>query len=111
MKKIISSCNSSLSNEFRFCSACAQGKTHKLPYSHNDTIITTPLAVIHSDLWGPSPIVSRNGYRYYVSFIDAFSRCTWIYFLKQKSEVYEVFTKFKTKVELQFSEKNKACPV
>jgi transposase InsO family protein len=38
---------------------------------------------------------------YYVSFIDDFSRKTWIYFLKKKSEVFERFKEFKAVVENQ----------
>jgi transposase InsO family protein len=38
---------------------------------------------------------------YYVSFIDDFSRKTWIYFLRNKSEVFERFKEFKALVENQ----------
>jgi transposase InsO family protein len=38
---------------------------------------------------------------YYVSFIDDFSRNTWIYFLKKKYEVFDKFKEFKALVENQ----------
>jgi transposase InsO family protein len=38
---------------------------------------------------------------YYVSFIDEFSRNTWIYFLRKKYEVFERFKEFKALVENQ----------
>ena len=38
---------------------------------------------------------------YYVSFIDDFSRNTWIYFLGKKSEVFDKFNEFKALVENQ----------
>jgi transposase InsO family protein len=38
---------------------------------------------------------------YYVSFIDDFSRNTWIYFLRKKSKVFDMFKEFKTLVENQ----------
>jgi transposase InsO family protein len=38
---------------------------------------------------------------YYVSFIDDFSRKTWIYFLRKKSEVFDRFKEFKALVENQ----------
>ena len=41
------------------------------------------------DGWGPSPVASIEGVRYYVTFIDDFSRKVWVYFLKQKSEVFQ----------------------
>ena len=42
---------------------------------------------------------SLSGYVYYVSFIDDFSRKTWIYFLKGKNEVFGKFKEFKALVE------------
>jgi hypothetical protein len=57
------------------------------------------LELIHSDVFGPIPIPSLGGSLYYVSFIDDFSRKTWLYFLKKKSEVFKKFKEFKALVE------------
>ena len=73
----------------------------------SETVYTAPLQLVHSDLWGPTTDPSYNGYKYYISFVDAFSRFTWIYFLKQKSDALEVFKLFKSQVELQFNHKLK----
>jgi hypothetical protein len=56
------------------------------------------LQLVHSDLCGPlfSPF-SRC--KYFLSFIDDFSRCTWVYFLKLKSEVFDKFLAYKALVE------------
>jgi hypothetical protein len=49
-------------------------------------------------VWGPAPCsVSRNNY--YVSFIDNYSKFTWIYMLKHKSEVFEKFHLFQKHFE------------
>ena len=48
---------------------------------------------------------SLRGYVYYPSFIDDYSHKTWIYFLKNKDEVFESFKEFKALVE-NLSEKN-----
>ena len=42
---------------------------------------------------------SFSGYEYYVSFIDDFSRKTWIYFMKNKAEVFSKFKEFKALIE------------
>lgn len=44
---------------------------------------------------GPLPIVSFFGYKYFVTFIDDFSRHTWVYFLKLNGEVFNMFLAFK----------------
>ena len=56
---------------------------------------------MHSDLCGPLPIASFSGYKYFLTFIDDFSRRTWVYFLKLKSEVFNNFLAFKAFVEKQ----------
>jgi hypothetical protein len=38
---------------------------------------------------------------YYVTFIDDFSRKTWIYFMKTKDEVFDKFQEFKAEVKLE----------
>ena len=57
------------------------------------------MAVIQSDVCRPMSQTSLSEYVYYVSFIDDFSRKTWIYFLKAKSEVFNKFKEFKEFVE------------
>ena len=45
------------------------------------------------------PSISLSGYEYYVTFIDDYSRNTWIYFLNTKSEVFDKFKEFKSLIE------------
>ncbi|KAH9782587.1 hypothetical protein KPL71_008966 [Citrus sinensis] len=66
------------------CEACQLGKSHRLHFATTDTTTTHVLELIHTNLWGPSPFLSRNGYKYYISFVDDYSRYTWIYPLKLK---------------------------
>jgi hypothetical protein len=68
---------------------------------------TKPLEIIHSDLWGPAPVVSTRDFRYYVSFIDEFSRFCWIYLCACKSDVAIIFSQFKPRVENLLSSKIK----
>ena len=50
---------------------------------------------------------SLSRYVYYVSFIDDFSRKTWIYFLKVKNKVFSKFKEYKALVENQTDRKIK----
>lgn len=65
------------------------------------------LELVHSDVFGPVKVPSLGKSVYYVSFIDDFSRNTWIYFLKNKSEVFDRFKEFKALVENQTEKKIK----
>jgi hypothetical protein len=69
------------------CKGCAQGKNIKNPFPKSDSKTKGILELIHSDVCGPMPSTSLSGYVYYVSFIDDYSRKTWVYFLKSKDEV------------------------
>ena len=57
------------------------------------------LEIIHSDVCSLMSSSSLRGYVYYVSFFDDFSRKTWIYFLKNKDEVFSKFKEFKALIE------------
>jgi histone deacetylase 1/2 len=62
------------------------------------------LEQVFSDVWGPAP-TSVGKHSYYVSFIDDFSKFTWIYLLKKCSDVYQVFLNFQALVERKFNKK------
>ncbi|GAU17915.1 hypothetical protein TSUD_330400, partial [Trifolium subterraneum] len=75
----------------------------KLGHPNNKEI----LELVHTDVWGPAPIISSSGFKYYVHFIDDFTRFTWIYPLKQKSDTAHAFIQFKNMVENQFNKRIK----
>jgi transposase InsO family protein len=93
-------------NHEGICKGCAHDKYVKKPFPSSDNKAKGTLDIIHSDVCGPLLATSLSGYVYYVSFIDDFSRKTWIYFLKAKSEVFNKFKEFKVLVE-NLSEKKK----
>jgi len=60
-----------------FKSYCT-GKSHRLP-SHESNSAYFPLELIFTDLWGPAHITSHASYKYYVSFVNAYSHYTLLY--------------------------------
>lgn len=78
-----------------------------MPFEPNEKRALHVLDLIHCDLWGPSPITSVDGYRYYAVFVDDFSRFMWFYPLKTKSGFHVVFKDFLKFVQTQFSSKIK----
>jgi hypothetical protein len=67
-----------------------------------DKHASTPLQLVHSDLCGLLPSPSFYGFNYFLTFIDYFSICTCIYFLKLKSEFFDLFFSYKALAEKQF---------
>ena len=92
--------SSSLSSDFS-CNACLCNKSHKLSFSTSTLVSFQPLEIIFSHVW-TSPIISHDDFKYYVIFIDHFTKYIWFYPLKQKSEVKDVFIRFKAIVEKYF---------
>jgi hypothetical protein len=84
------------------CDACQQAKSYQLPYSSSTSMSKVPIELVYSDVWGPT-LESVGRKQYYVSFIDDFSKFTWIYLLKFKSEVFQKFQEFQALVEQQFN--------
>jgi hypothetical protein len=83
------------------CDASQQAKSHQLPYSNSMSASKFPLELVYFDVRGPA-LESVGRKKYYISFIGDFSKFTWIYLIKFKSEVFQ---KFQALVERQFNDK------
>ncbi|KAM2308323.1 hypothetical protein EV2_031220 [Malus domestica] len=87
------------------CSSCALGKSSKLSFASVSCTSSRPLELLHTDVWGPAPLLSVNGYRYYLIFVDDYTKYTWFFPLKSKSDVFDTFVQFKVLVETLLSTK------
>jgi histone deacetylase 1/2 len=85
------------------CTACCLGKSHRIHAPLSKTIYNSPFELVVCDLWGPAPVKSSTGFTYFLTCVDAYSRFTWVYPLKLKSETLDKFIEFKKMVELQFN--------
>jgi hypothetical protein len=90
------------------CEGCVLGKHPKEKFdkgkSQRDS---SPLDMIHNDLMGPFLHPSINKARFVLIFVDDFSRFTWIYFLRKKSEVFQHLKDFKALFETKSKKKIK----
>ena len=89
------------------CPTCLSSKSHRLVFPLSTSRVTAPLELIYTDVWGLSPVCSSTGNKYYVSFMDSFSRYTWFYPMSCKSDVSSIFLKFQKYVERYFNQKIK----
>ncbi|KAE8657593.1 ABC transporter B family member 6 [Hibiscus syriacus] len=82
------------------CEDCIFGKQQKVSFAKiGKTLKAKKLELVHTDVWGLSPVPSLAGSLYYVTFINDSMRNVWVYFLKKKSEVFDTFRKWKAMVE------------
>ena len=94
--------------DFNMCESCILGKQKKVSFlKTSKTPKAEKLELVHTDLWGPSRVASLGGLRYYITFIDDSSKKVWVYFLKNESDVFETFKKWKAMVETEIGLKIK----
>ncbi|CAH2108768.1 unnamed protein product [Euphydryas editha] len=87
------------------CTICCEGKQARLPFTHVGKRSTEVLYIIHTDICGPMECESIGGSKYFILFVDDFSRMTAIYFLKNKNDALNSFREYKVLVENQTNKK------
>nr|GEZ29175.1 hypothetical protein [Tanacetum cinerariifolium] len=80
---------------------CMSRKMARKPYTHQVERAKDLLGLIHTDVYGPFKIMSRQGSSYFITFTDDFSRYGYVYLVKHKHEVFETFKVFQKEVENQ----------
>lgn len=85
------------------CSNCIKSKMTNVPFENNRTKTTEILELIHTDLNGPHNLTGFGGEKYFLTFIDDYSKCTRIFCIKSKAEVASCFIEFVNLVENKFN--------
>ncbi|XP_077228362.1 uncharacterized protein LOC143861311 [Tasmannia lanceolata] len=86
------------------CESCQYGKHHRVSYpSRSVSCVNSPFELVHSNVWGPCRTPSMLGGKYFVIFVDDFSRMTWLYIIKDRSEVFSTFCLFYAEITNQYS--------
>ncbi|PLW27875.1 hypothetical protein PCASD_25101 [Puccinia coronata f. sp. avenae] len=81
------------------CTVCVQSKMHQSPFkSRSNYRSDSPGKLIHSDV-GSFEVVSREGYKYFVTFVDDFSKHVSLFPMKSKSNVFNCFKIFRAHFE------------
>ncbi|KAJ9564691.1 hypothetical protein OSB04_000657 [Centaurea solstitialis] len=82
------------------CSACEKGKQTRASFkSKQISSISSPLQLLHMDLFGPVNVQSIAGKKYTLVIVDEYSRYTWVFFLRAKSDAPEEIILFVRKME------------
>ena len=81
------------------CDVCHFSKQKQLPFPCSFTHSNNILDLVHMDIWGLALVPSMLGYKYFLTVVDDYSRFTWIYLMKSKSETSSLVKNFFFRVE------------
>ena len=87
------------------CLVCKVSKMIRFPFPHVGIRSERPLQMIHSDLSGIIRLSNTDGYRYFVIFLDDYTRYRMVFLLSRKYQVLEAFRQYKTWMENQTGRK------
>ena len=89
------------------CSNCIESKMSNVPFQNKRAQTHENLELIHTDLNGPHSTTGCGGEKYFLTFIDDFSKCTRIFCIKSKAETAKCFIEFVNLVENKFNKRVK----
>ena len=90
------------------CSICPLAKQKRLSFESNYRLSASPFDLVHMDVWGPFSIESVEGYKYFLTLVDDCTRVTWLFMMRNKSEVTGHFRAFIQHVHTQYNSSIKA---
>ena len=76
------------------CEVCLRGKFSRLPFSESKSKTVKVMDLVHTDVCGPMETETPGRKRYYLTFVDDFSKFTIVHLLRNKSEVYNRFCEY-----------------
>ena len=82
---------------------CSKARQHRLPFPHSQIHSTHVFDFIHIDLWGPYRVQTYNGYKYFLTIVDDYSRTTWTHLLAAKSNALPLIRAFIEMAHTQFN--------
>ena len=82
------------------CEACILGKQHRSPFPQQaENRHSNPLDLIHSDVHGPLPTQTIQGFRYWITFLDDATKYYHVVLLKKKSKAFKAFLTYEAYAE------------
>lgn len=95
-----------LENDFLKCATCVENKMANVSFKNNRHKANDLLEIIHTDLNGPHT-TGYGGEKYFLTFIDDFSKIGKVFVIKFKSETYSCFVEYINQVETMTGKKIK----
>ena len=87
---------------FHNSSICPLTKQTTLSFPRSSITTHSAFDMLHCDVWGPHKIPTHSGLSFFLTIVDDFTRCTWIFLMQHKSEVHHLLMNFVEFVQTQF---------
>ena len=84
------------------CSICSMAKQTRLPFPSSSISTHAPFELLHCDVLGPHKVPTHTGARFFLTIVDDFTRCTWVFLMQHKSETHKLLQTFITFAQTQF---------
>ena len=91
-------CTSTRTNNI--CSICPKARLHRQPFPLSNSRASRIFELIHVDIWGAYKCSTYDGYKYFLTIVDDYSRATWAHLMPTKSNAFPL--SFVAYVETQF---------
>ncbi|KAI3500537.1 hypothetical protein L1887_36359 [Cichorium endivia] len=85
------------------CEVCHKAKQTREPFPLSNHKTCSLGDLVHLDVWGPYRVSTRDGFRFFLTVVDDYTRAVWVYLLKSKDEVFDNLVVFFNMLKLQFS--------
>jgi len=84
------------------CSICPKAKQRRLPFPLSTIKSHSPFNLLQCDICGPHKNPTHFGKRFYLTIVDDYTRCTWLFLINHKSETQHLLESFITFAQNQF---------
>ncbi|KAL9995344.1 putative RNA-directed DNA polymerase [Helianthus debilis subsp. tardiflorus] len=84
------------------CEICPKARQHRLPFPHSTRHTSHIFELIHIDVWGPYNTSTYDGFHYFLTIVDDYSRNTWTHLLATKGNAFQIIQGFIQLIETQF---------
>ncbi len=98
-KELLDGAPKNLESENMKCAICLENTMSNVPFQNNREKAKEILEIVHTDVNGPHNVLGYQGERYFITFIDDYSRLVKVYCLKSKSEVFDYLVEYVNLVE------------
>ena len=101
-KSLVRGFCSSIESNNKICEGFSIGKQQRAIFPQYKFRSYEPLPLVHSDIFLPMETLSLANNKYFLLFVDDYSRVSRVYFRIQNSQAFNCFQKFKVRVEKEF---------